>query len=119
VLNQRQFPLRGLPEAASPRFTGHHSVLGSLEWRTPLAEVDRHLMVPPVGLDRLSMTLFFDVGSAWNDSASQRYFKSGGWSFCSRCAQVISSACWRARGIARGFEAPGATVGYLQVGRSF
>jgi len=107
-----------LPEG-EPALTGHHSVLGSLEWRTPLAEVDRHLMVPPVGLDRLSMTLFFDVGSAWNDSASQRYFKSGGWKLLFEVRAGYLLACWRARDRPGVFEAPGASRRYLQVGRSF
>jgi len=118
VLNQRQFPLRGY-RSGEPALTGHHSILGSLEWRTPLTEVDRHLMVPPVGLDRISMTLFFEAGSAWNDSASQRYFKSGGVELLFEVRAGYLLGLQARAGIARGFEAPGATVGYLQVGRSF
>ena len=118
VLNQRQFPLRGY-RSGEPALTGHHSLLGTLEWRTPLSEVDRHFMVPPVGVDRISMTLFFEAGSAWNDSASQRYFKSAGVELLFEVRAGYLLGLQARAGIARGFEAPGGTVGYLRVGRSF
>jgi hypothetical protein len=118
ILNQRNFPLRGY-RSGEAVLTGRHSRLGSLEWRAPISDVDRHFMVPPVGVNRLSTTLFFDVGSAWNNGASQRYFKSAGLElvFEPRVGYLLGLQV-RA-GVARGFEAPGGTVGYLKVGRSF
>src|SRR5207302_8579976 len=77
VLNQREFPLRGYRSGESV-LTGHHARLATVEWRTPLSDVDRHLMVPPAGLNRLSMSVFFDTGAAWESGAPQRYFQSGG-----------------------------------------
>jgi hypothetical protein len=118
ILDQRQFPLRGY-RSGDPALTGRHSLLGTLEWRVPLSDVDRHFMVPPVGLDRLSMSVFFETGSAWNDSAAQRYFNSGGLELLAEVrAGYLLGLQFRA-GVARGFEAPGTTIGYLQVGRSF
>jgi surface antigen Omp85-like protein len=118
VLDQRQFPLRGY-RSGEAVLTGRHAFLGSLEWRAPLTDLDRHIMVPPVGADRLSMTVFFDVGSAWNDGAAQRTFKSAGLEFLAEVrAGYLLGLQYRA-GVARGFEAPGATVAYLQIGRSF
>jgi len=48
VLNQREFPLRGYRSGESV-LTGHRASLVTLEWRVPIADVDRHFMVPPVG----------------------------------------------------------------------
>jgi len=75
--------------------------------------------VPPVGLNRLSMTAFFDIGSAWNEGASQRYFKSGGLELLFEPRAGYLLGLQARAGIAKGFEAPGGTVGYLRVGRSF
>ena len=118
ILDQRQFPLRGY-RSGDPALMGRHSLLGTLEWRVPLSDIDRHFMVPPVGLDRLSMSVFLETGSAWNDGASQRYFNSGGLELLAEVrAGYLLGLQFRA-GVAKGFAAPGATIGYLQVGRSF
>jgi hypothetical protein len=118
VLDQRQFPLRGY-RSGEPALTGRHSMLGTLEWRTPLSDVDRHFMVPPVGLDRLSLTAFFEAGSAWNDAASRRVFRSGGLELLSELRLGYVLPLQLRAGVAKGFEAPGMTVGYLKIGRSF
>jgi hypothetical protein len=118
VLDQRQFPLRGY-RSGEPALTGRHAVLGTFEWRTPLADIDRHLTVPPVGLDRLSLTVFLETGSAWNDAALQRYFRSGGLELLSELRLGYLLPLQLRAGVAKGFEAPGMTVGYLKIGRSF
>ncbi len=118
VLDQRQFPLRGY-RSGEPVLTGHHAFLGTLEWRVPLSDVDRHFMVPPLGLNRLSMSVFFDVGSAWNGAAAQRYFKSGGLELLAEVRAGYLLGLQYRLGFARGFELPGGNVGYLQLGRSF
>ena len=118
VLDQRQFPLRGY-RSGDPALTGRHAVLGTLEWRTPLWDVDRHLMVPPVGLDRLSLTVFLETGSAWNDAAGQRWFRSGGLELLSGLRLGYLLPLQVRAGVAKGFEAPGMTVGYLKIGREF
>jgi hypothetical protein len=118
VLDQREFPLRGY-RSGDPSLTGRHSLLGTLEWRVPLSDVDRHFMVPPVGLNRVSMSVFLETGSAWNDAAARRFFSSGGVELLAEVrAGYLLGAQFRA-GIAKGFEAPGGTIGYLQIGRSF
>ena len=60
-INQRTFALRGYDGDA---LTGRTFRLGTVEWRIPIADIDRHLMVPPVGLNRLSFTLFGEAGQA-------------------------------------------------------
>jgi len=118
VLNQREFPLRGY-RSGEPALTGHRSRLGTIEWRTPISDIDRHFMVPPAGLNRLSMSVFFDAGAAWESGASQRYFKSAGVELLSEVRLGYLFGVQLRAGVAKGFEAPGRTVGYLQIGRSF
>jgi hypothetical protein len=118
VLNQREFPLRGYRSGESV-LTGHHARLATVEWRTPLTDVDRHLMVPPVGLNRLSMSLFFDTGAAWESGAPQRYFQSGGLELLSELRLGYLFGVQLRLGVAKGFQAPGAKVAYLHLGRSF
>jgi hypothetical protein len=117
VLNQREFPLRGYRSGESV-LTGHHASLGTLEWRIPISDVDRHFMVPPVGLNRISMNVFTEAGSAW-DQAPQRWYKSAGIELLSE-ARFGYLFGWQLRaGVAKGFEAPGRTQGYVRFGRSF
>lgn len=61
-LNQRSFGLRGYDGSAQ---RGREMRLGTLEWRLPLADIDRHATVPPIGINRLSATFFVEAGSAW------------------------------------------------------
>ncbi|HEY6722097.1 MAG TPA: hypothetical protein VI363_10710, partial [Burkholderiales bacterium] len=104
VLNQRTFPLRGY-RSGEAVLTGHRASLATLEWRIPIADVDRHFMVPPVGLNRISMNVFTEAGAAW-DNAPQHWYKSGGFELISEVRGGYQASWqWRA-GVAKGFEAP-------------
>ena len=118
VLNQREFPLRGYLSGETV-LTGHRSRLGTIEWRTPISDVDRHFMVPPLGLNRISVSVFFDAGAAWENGAPQRYFKSAGVELLSEVRLGYQLGAQLRAGVAKGFETPGRTVAYLHVGRSF
>ena len=118
VMNQRDFPLRGYLSGESA-LTGHHATLQTVEWRVPLSDVDRHIMVPPAGLNRVSMDVFMDGGSAWDDAVSQRYFKSAGIELLSEVRVGYQFGAQLRAGVARGLETPGRTEWYLHVGRSF
>jgi hypothetical protein len=74
-LNQRRFGLRGYDGGAQ---RGRRMRLGTLEWRLPLADIDRHLMLPPAGINRLSATLFIEAGSAWSGEAAPKDLRSRG-----------------------------------------
>ena len=118
VLNQREFPLRGYLSGESV-LTGHRARLGTLEWRTPIADIDRHFMVPPVGANRLSMSVFYDTGAAWESGASPNYYDSAGIELLSEMRVGYLFGAQFRLGFAKGFDAPGRKVGYLRVGRSF
>jgi len=119
VLNQRNFALRGYGTGEGA-LTGHRARLAILEWRTPLADVDRHLMVPPLGLNRLALNLFVDVGAAWEHGEGPDYHRGVGAELISepRFGYLFGGFQLRA-GIAKGLDAPGRALAYLRVGRSF
>ena len=71
ILNQREFALRGYT-SGEPTLTGNRARITTVEWRIPLRDVDLHAMVPPVGLNRLALNAFFDVGAAWARDAAAR-----------------------------------------------
>ena len=73
--NHFDFPLRGYPEGlASLRGTSMQLI--SAELRMPLIRLERTAMAPPIGLQHLHSSLFYEVGSAW-DKGEQRKQKRG------------------------------------------
>jgi hypothetical protein len=117
VLNQREFPLRGY-RSGEAVLTGHRASLATLEWRIPISDVDRHFMVPPVGINRISMSVFTEAGAAWDD-APRHWYKSGGMELLYEARAGYLLGAQLRIGLARGFEAPGGTEGYVRLGRSF
>src|SRR5262249_29156577 len=118
VLNQRQFALRGY-SGGEPTLQGHHMRIFSGEWRVPIVDVDRHFMVPPVGLNRLSFNLFAEAGDAWDPGTSPDYHRSVGVELRSE-PRVGYLLGFSARlGVARGLDEGGFTQVYLRLGRSF
>ena len=85
----------------------------------PLSDVDQHLMVPPVGLNRLSMSLFFDIGAAWDKGESPDYYRGVGIELLSEPRFGYLLGLQVRMGIARGIDGPGETKVYVQLGRSF
>jgi len=75
----------------------------TIEWRTPLADIDRHFMVPPLGINRVALNLFADVGA---EVVSEPRFG------------YIVGTSLRA-GVAKGLDPTGSTKIYLRIGRSF
>ena len=67
VFNRREFSLRGY-ENNNANLQGKFLSLSSIEWRFPLFNVERTLMIPPLGLGQIHGSLFIDSGNAWSDS---------------------------------------------------
>ena len=118
LLNQREFPLRGYTSGEAA-LTGNRARVGTIEWRFPLADVDRHTMSPPVGLNRVSLSVFFDIGAAWNSGASPDYHRGVGIELLSEVRFGYLFGLQARAGVAWGLDDPGKTMGYLRVGRSF
>jgi len=117
-LNQRDYALRGYNNG-EPLLRGRRLRLGTLEWRVPLADVDRHLMVPPVGLNRVSANLFYEAGAAWNEGSPDKYYRSGGVELLAELRLGYLLGLQLRAGWAHAVDAPGADKAYLKVGRAF
>lgn len=69
LLNQRELPLHGYA-GSEPALRGDNARTLSIGWQVPVADIDHHFMSPPVGINRLSASVFLDAGSTWNQGAS-------------------------------------------------
>lgn len=120
TLNSRDISLRGYKgdEAA---LVGQSARVSSIEWRAPIADIDRHGMVPPVGINRLSGAVFFDIGGAWNVGANKpaQYYRGVGVELLGEVKLLYALGLQLRLGVARGLDEPKDTVGYLSVGRAF
>jgi hypothetical protein len=120
ALNSRDISLRGYrgDEAA---LVGQSARVSSVEWRTALADIDRHGMVPPLGINRLSGALFFDMGGAWNVGAHKpaTYYRGVGLELLGELRLLYALGLQLRLGVARGLDEPKDTIGYLSVGRAF
>jgi hypothetical protein len=119
MLNQRNLPLRGYigSEAA---LRGQNTSMASIEWRTPLSDIDRHAMSPPLGINRLSASAFMDAGSVWdNGNPRSRYYRGVGIELLGEVIVYYRLQLPLRLGIARGLDNPSGTQAYLQLGQSF
>jgi len=120
-LNERSFALRGYVNGEAS-LIGHRARVMTAELRTPIADIDRHSMIPPiwpVGINRVSFNLFYDLGAAWDRGASADYHRGIGFELLAE-PRVIYIVGWRWRaGVAKGLDQGGETKAYLHVGRSF
>ena len=118
VLNQRDFALRGYT-SGEPTLTGHRARVTTAEWRIPLRDVDLHAMVPPVGLNRLALNLFYDLGAAWARGAEADYHRGVGIELMAEVRFGYLFGADLRIGLAEGLDEGGKTTGYLRLGRSF
>jgi hypothetical protein len=118
VLNERDFALRGYT-TGTPELMGHRARVATVEWRTPLRDIDRHLVVPPLGINRISLNLFTDIGAAWEHGAAPDYHRGIGAELMSEPRLGYVFGLQARLGIARGLDQTGSTKIYLRVGRSF
>jgi hypothetical protein len=119
ALGERDLALRGY-RGDEPALRGRHARVASLEWRSALADIDRHAMVPPVGINRLSLAAFFDIGGAWSSgSGPDRWRRGAGVELLGDVQLLYALGLQLRAGVARGLDAPKGTRAYLTLGRSF
>jgi hypothetical protein len=118
VLNEREFALRGYTTGTF-ELMGHRARVATLEWRTPLRDIDRHLVVPPLGINRIALNVFFDVGAAWEQGHSPDYHRAVGAELMSEPRFGYLFGLQARMGVARGLDQSGSTKFYLRAGRSF
>ncbi len=119
ALGERDLALRGY-RGDEPALRGRNARVVSLEWRSALADIDRHAMVPPVGINRLSLAAFFDIGGAWSGgSGPERWRRGVGVELLGEVQLLYALGLQLRAGVARGLDAPQDTRAYLTLGRSF
>jgi hypothetical protein len=119
TLNVRNLSLRGY-RGDEAVLRGQNARVISIEWRTPLADIDRHFMVPAVGLNRLSAAVFFDAGGAWSSgNGPDRWRRSVGVELLGEVRLLYALGLQMRIGLTRGLDEPRGTRGYLRFGRSF
>jgi hypothetical protein len=119
VLNDRDIALRGY-RGDETVLRGTDARVTTVEWRTPLADVDRHAMSPPLGLNRLSGTVFFDVGGAWTAGNGPAHYQRGvGVELLGEVKMLYALGLQLRTGVARGLDEPRGTRAYLSLGRLF
>ena len=119
ALNERELALRGY-RGDEAVLRGTDARVTSVEWRTPLADVDRHFMSPPLGLNRLSAAVFFDIGGAWTAGNRPLHYQRGvGVELLGEVKLLYALGLQLRAGVARGLDEPSGTRGYLTLGRMF
>lgn len=119
MLNQRDLPLRGY-EGSEAALRGQNARTASIEWRTPIADIDRHGMSPPLGINRLSALVFLDAGTAWdNGMPRSKYYRGAGIELLSEIKVFYRLPLPLRIGVARGLDDPGRTRAYLQLGMMY
>lgn len=119
TLNQRNLPLRGYA-GSEPQLRGANMRNLSIEWQTPLADIDRHWMAPPVGINRLSAKVFMDAASVWNQGGAHSSFYRGvGVELHGEIKLIYQLMLPLRLGFARGLDIGSGNRIYLQAGQSF
>ncbi len=120
LLNQRELSLRGY-RGDEAGLRGAQARVLSAEWRFTLADIDRHAMVPPVGINRLSGSVFLDAGGAWGlgESGPARWHRAAGVELLAETRWLYTMPLQLRLGLARALDAPQGTRAYLMLGRAF
>lgn len=117
--NRRDYALRGYPEGRAD-LQGRRLRLASLEWRFPVARVERGIMAPPLALHQLSGVVFVDSGTVWQEGGSPDGYRTGAGLELMTDAALFYSARFSLRlGYAHGFDTGGQGQVYLRIGAAF
>lgn len=120
ALNNRDITLRGYSRSNHLGLRGANARVSSIEWRTPIADIDRHFMVPAVGVNRVSAAAFFDIGGAWDEGHRPVSYQRGvGVELISEIKLLYALGLQLRVGVARGLDEPKGTRGYVAFGRGF
>jgi hypothetical protein len=117
--NRRDYALRGYPEGRAD-LQGRRLRLASLEWRFPLARVERGIMAPPLALHQLSGVVFVDSGAVWQAGSSPDGYRTGaGFELMTDTALFYFARFSLRLGYAHGFDTGGRDQVYLRIGAAF
>jgi len=123
ALNNREIALRGY-QGDEAELLGAQARLGSVEWRMPIIDIDRHGMVPALGINRVAATVFYDIGAAWaaGQNNPERYRRGVGFELRGEARLLYALALDLRLGVGHALDPiPGRsrTRGYLTLGQAF
>ena len=117
--NHRQFSLRGYPEGL-PQLSGQRMRLGSIEYHLPITRIERGFMAPPLGIDQLHTTFFYEAGSAWDTGSDpEEYYRSTGVELNVDTVLFYYLPVQVVIGYAKGLDLGGEREWYLHLGAAF
>jgi outer membrane protein assembly factor BamA len=77
-------------------------------------------MVPPIGINRLSLNLFTDIGGAWDTgNKPTSYYTGVGAELIGEVKLLYTLGLQLRLGVAQGLDDPKGTQAYLTLGRAF
>jgi hypothetical protein len=119
ALNNRDITLRGY-RGNERALVGRSARATSIEFRTPIADIDQHFMTPAIGVNRVSAGAFFDIGGAWDTGNRPRdYYRGVGIEVLAELKLLYSLGLQVRAGVAQGLDAPKGTRAYFTLGRGF
>jgi len=115
-LNQRRYTLRGYDSTIS----GRRMQLATIDWRFPIAAVERGFMSPPVGLLDISGNLFVEGGATWDEGSEPDETRSAaGVEVLARVNLGYALNLNLRLGFAHGYDEDGEDQVYLTIGSAF
>ena len=121
LFNKRDYSLRGYSEGHA-ELIGNNMRLVSAEYRFPIDRIEHGWMVPPIGINQLHGTLFYDVGGVWyNDSSGpDHYYAGAGFELDADLDVFYNVRLRTSLGFAKGLDARlGENKVYLRIGSQF
>ncbi|MBI3897941.1 MAG: hypothetical protein HY308_06550 [Gammaproteobacteria bacterium] len=117
--NIRRYALRGYPDGRAD-MQGRRAQIATVEWRFPIARLERTFITPPIGLHQLAGTVFVDSGGVWTDGSNPDERKTGaGFELNTDAAFNYWLRLDLRLGYAHGFDDGGKDEVYLHLGSSF
>lgn len=117
-IEQKEIYLRGYPSGA---FRGQRALLFSSEYRFPLTIIQRGFWTWPFFFEKLSVSLFFDTGYAWDeDNIPLKYFREGiGGELKMDTTLFYILPLTLTAGLTKGIDRDGIWEGYITFGSAF
>ena len=116
-LNKRSYALRGYYEGLI-QLRGRRMQMANIEYRFPIARVEKTMMAPPVGLGAISGKIFYDYGTAFQETTKE-YFSSAGIELHTTLQLFYNVPLDLRLGYAEGFDIGGEKRSYFSIGKSF
>jgi len=120
IFNKRDYSLRGYSEGHA-ELAGKNMRLISAEYRFPISRIEHGWMVPPIGINQLHGTVFYDAGGVWDTGTGpDHYYTGAGFELDADLDVFYNVRLQTSLGFAKGFDKTlGENKVYLRVGSEF